>query len=457
MRTMRLAVPVALTVRRARTVASALVVASAVVAASALLVASAMTILATPASAQLPQASATALGLGFNTTASSRGFAAVANNPAGLGLSDSPGFSLAVPALAVQAGLGPVTLQDLVDWQGTLVPATVKDEWLARVTESGSQSGAVGAGLTPLAFSLGGLGVQLSSQVGGETALGPDAVQLLLYGNAGRTGEPEDLDLDGSSLDGSLITTLAVAYGFRVSPGLHLGLTGKYTVGTALLLARDAGSALESDPPSIGVRFPALFTNLGDQVPAGVESDPVNNGSGVGLDIGAIWSGPALTVGATIQNLFNTFSWNVESLSYIPGEALFQQGNLASDFEERAATDAPQTVLDAVEELKPKPVFAVGVELEPSPILRLTGDIRKRVSGGLGVGPAFHIGTGAELRAVPFLPLRAHFAVVSGGVQVGGGAGLVLGPMNLNGAIALRTGDFGSATLGMVTLSFGGS
>ncbi len=183
----------------------------------------------------------------------------------------------------------------------------------------------------------------------------------------------------------------------------------------------------------------------------------MNNGSGFGIDLGAIWSGPALSVGATIQNLVNTFSWKTESLSYVPGETLFVQDSSSSDFEERAATDAPRSVLDAVEELKPKPVFAAGVELEPSPILRLTGDIRKRVSGGLGVGPDFHIGTGAELRVLPVLPLRAHFAVVSGGVQVGGGAGLVLGPVNLNGAIALRTGDFGDATLGMVTLSFGGS
>lgn len=414
-------------------------------------------LLATPVSAQLPQASARALGLGLNTTASSRGFAAVANNPAGLGLADSPGFSLAVPALGVEAGLGPVTLQDLVDWEGRLLPDVVKNQWLTRVTDSGSQSGAVGAGITPVALSVGGLGLQLSSQVGGETALGPDAVQLLLYGNAGRTGEPEDLDLEGSSIKGFVVSTLAVAYGFRVSPGLHLGLTGKYVVGTGLLLGRDAGSMLGSSPLAIETRLPVLFTDLGDDAtPPGVDSSPVNNGSGVGLDVGAIWTGPSLTVGATVQNLFNTFSWDVGALTYVPGETLFQQGVLTSDFEERAATDAPQTVLDAVEELTPKPVFAAGVELEPSAVLRLTGDMRKRVSGGLGVGPDFHIGTGAELRAVPFLPLRAHFAVVSGGVQVGGGAGLVLGPLNLNGGVALRTGDFGNATLGMVTLSFGG-
>ncbi|NIR34828.1 MAG: hypothetical protein GWN73_12620, partial [Actinobacteria bacterium] len=48
----------------------------------------------------------------------------------------------------------------------------------------------------------------------------------------------------------------------------------------------------------------------------------------------------------------------------------------ASDFEERPATGAPPTLLDAAEELTLEPVFAVGAELEPSPLLRVSGDIR---------------------------------------------------------------------------------
>ncbi|NIR34826.1 MAG: hypothetical protein GWN07_12020, partial [Actinobacteria bacterium] len=166
---------------------------------------------AAPLSAQLPQASATALGMGYNTTASTRGFAAIANNPAGLGVDDSPGFSLAVPALAVQGGLGPVTLADLAEWEGRLVPASVKDEWLERVRESGGQSGPVLAGATPVALSVGSFGFQLSTQAGGEANLAPDLVELMLYGNAGRTGSAQDFDLEGSSLDGFILTTAAVA------------------------------------------------------------------------------------------------------------------------------------------------------------------------------------------------------------------------------------------------------
>lgn len=401
-----------------------------------------------PAAAQLPQASAAALGMGFNTTASARGFAAVANNPAGLAMDDSPGFSLAIPAVAVEAGLGPISLSDLADWEGALVPASVKQGWLESVIASGSQSGSVFAGGTPIAFNIGSLGVQLSSQAGGEVNLGPDAVELLLYGNAGRTGSAEDFDMEGSAIDGFVLSTAAVAWGMRASDRLHLGVTGKYSVGSGLVVGRDAGTVLRSDPLAAEIRFPMLFPG---------EEFVFDNGSGVGFDVGAIWVGPSLTFGATIQNLVNTFEWDLAGMRFSPGEAIFEQGSSESDFEELPATAAPQVLLDAVDELTLKPVFSAGMQMSLSPLLLLQADIRKRVSGGLGVGPDFHLGAGAELGALSFLPLRAHLAVVTGGVQVGGGASLVLGPMNLSGAAALRTGDGEGATLGMVTLSFGGS
>ncbi len=413
-------------------------------------------LLAGPVAAQLPQASATALGMGFNTTASARGFAALANNPAGLSMDDGPGFSLAVAAVSVETGLGPISLRDLVDYEGQLVPDAVKSEWLQRVAESGSQAGTIGAGATPVAFSVGSLGFQLSAEVGGEVNLGPDAVELLLYGNAGRTGAAGDFDLQGSTMDAFVLSTAAVGYGFQVSPQLHLGVTGKYTVGSGLVIGRDAGSVLQSDPLLAQIEFPVLFTDFEDEF--GNERDGAyNNGSGLGLDVGAIWVGPTITVGATIQNLVSTFEWDLAGFSYTPGQAVFDGSEGESNFDELPAEGAPDVLLTAAEEATLKPVFAVGVQLEPTSLLRVSADLRKRTSGGLSVGPDFHLGAGAELRAVSFLPVRAHLAKVSDGVQVGGGASLVLGPVNLSGGIALRTGDAGDATLGMVTLSFGGN
>lgn len=408
----------------------------------------ALVVTGAPLGAQLPQASAAALGMGYNTTASPRGFAAVANNPAGLGLPGSPGFSLAIPGLVAEAGFGPITLGDLVDWERRTVPVGVKEEWLARVVESGGQGGESGAAVTAVALNVGSVGLQISSRAGGAVAISPDAVELVLFGNAGRTGTERDFDLTGSTFDGYAMSTAALSWGFQASRQMYLGVTGSYSIGSGLVVGRDGGSLLRSSPLSIEVDFPML-------VPS--EDWSFNNGSGLGLDVGAVWVGPRMTVGATIQNIVNTFEWNLDGYSYVAGVARYEQGDSQSDFDEQPADDMPQSFRDIVEGLTPKPAFAVGIEMSPSPILRLAADVRKRSAEGLVFGPEFHLGVGAELRAISFLPLRTHLNVVTGGMQIGGGASLVLGPVNLSGGIARRSGDFGAATLGMLTLSFGGS
>lgn len=411
--------------------------------------AAALMALAAPLTAQLPQASATALGMGYNMTASARGFAAVANNPAGLAFWNSPGFSLAIPAVSAGAGVGPIRLQDLVEWEGELVPDAVKEEWLQSVAAAGGQSGIVEAGATPLALNIGPVGFQLSTTLAGDATLGPDAVELLLYGNAGRTGEPRDYDLDGSSVDAFALTTAALSLGIRATDRFYVGVTGKYIMGHGLIVGRDAGTTITADPVAVELEFPFLVNRS--------EDPEYNNGTGIGVDLGVIYEAPGLTVGATVQNVLNTFEWTLDGLSYIPGTAVFDTEDSEDDFEEQPAEAAPQEFLDVVEELTLKPVMAVGAEFTGFPLLKIQADIRRRTSGGIALGPEFHAGVGVELQALSFLPLRAHGAVITGGMQFGGGASLILGPVNLTAAGALRTGDLEDSTLAMFTLSFGGN
>lgn len=401
------------------------------------------------AQAQLPQASAAALGMGNNVTASARGFAAVANNPAGLGMADTPGFSLAIPALSVELGLGPVTLGDLVDWEGEVVPASEKDLWLQSIADAGGQGGNAGVGATVLALNVGPLGFQLSGVARATMSLAPDAAEVLLYGNAGRTGSPQDYDLSGSTVDGFGLSTAALSFGLPVSEQLSVGVTGKYTMGNALVVGRDMGSQISATPLSVSTDFPVLLPRT--------ENAGFNHGTGVGMDLGAIWTGPAFTLGVTIQNVFHTFEWKLDKLSYVAGQSLFDQSVRDSNFDEQPASAAPASFRKTATDLTIKPVFAAGLALSPTPLLKVEADVRKRVGGGLELGPEFQMGVGAELDALPFLPLRAHMGVVSGGVQLGGGASLILGPVNLSGAIALRTDELQNATLGIVTLSFGGN
>lgn len=402
-------------------------------------------LVAAPAQAQLPQASASGLGMGYNLTAGATGFNAVANNPAGLSLPDNPAFSLSLLPVSVTTGLDPVTLGDLADWEGRLVPREVKEDWMGRVTAAGGQSGNVGLGISGLALSVGPLAFQLSTTVSGEMALGPDAAELIFFGNAGRTGEPRDFDLEGSVMDGYALSTAALSWGVRVTDRLGLGVTGKFHMGHALLLGRDAGSVLTADPMAVELSFPAITVS---------DSVGLNNGTGLGLDLGAVWQGDGYTLGASIQNVVNSFEWDFTDFSYIPGEALFNGDGNSSDFDERPVSQAPAEFLALAEGRTLKPVLALGVALDPTPDLRIQADLRKASDDGLALGPDFHLGVGAELRTVSVLPLRAHLARITDGFQFGGGASLILGPVHLSGAVAMQTGDLRDATLGMVSLSF---
>src|SRR5690606_17894693 len=158
----------------------------------------------------------------------------------------------------VELGLGPIGLDPILDYEGVVVPHAVRTDWLAQVAAAGAEAGTAGAGGTALALRAGPIGLQVSSRAGGRVALGSDAVELLLFGNAGRTGEPRDLDLAGSEIEAYGLSTAALSVGFQAAPSLYLGVTGKYTIGHGLVVARDAGSSITADPVAVQVDLPSL-------------------------------------------------------------------------------------------------------------------------------------------------------------------------------------------------------
>lgn len=412
---------------------------------------------ARPAAAQLASAGAASLGLGDNYTALARGRNAVAWNPANLALPDGPSFSLALAPVRVSAGISPITTADLKQVEGAVIPASVKEEWLARITEAGRQRGALGFDLTHLSMNVGRVGIQVASTVAGTVDLGPDVAELLLFGNAGRTGEPGDFDLAGSAIDMSMTTTFALSYaqplsiGFGPLPDQHfaLGATVKYIIGNALFSAADAGSTATGDPLEIGVEFPIIHTDTAFRF---------NNGAGYGVDVGAAWQGGPLSLGVVLRNVLNTFEWDATTLRYTPGSAVFTADTSYSDFDSRSIDDAPQQIRDRaarlLDELRYRPSLALGAALE-LPLVTLTADIRHRLDEGMEVGPATHAGIGAELRLIPFIPLRAGVTALSGGYQYAGGVGLELGLINLGLSASHRRSDLGEDAMVMLAVSFG--
>src|SRR5262245_2184453 len=105
------------------------------------------------ASAQLPNASATATGLSGAFTARARGYDAVAWNPANLGLTKTPRFTFGALSLHGSSGLDPISLGDIASFSGKALPAAQREAWLETVTAKGGQNGRVDGGVTLLALS----------------------------------------------------------------------------------------------------------------------------------------------------------------------------------------------------------------------------------------------------------------------------------------------------------------
>lgn len=405
---------------------------------------------ATASAAQLANASATTLGLGENGMASARGLAAISLNPAGLGMPGS-GFSLAFAPVRARSGLGPVKLGDLADFENTVVPSSTKEDWLSRVADADGQTGSVGAEITELALAAGKVGFQVSTLVSGDLNLAPDIVELILYGNAGRTGTPASLSLRGSSLDAFAVTTAGLSVGLPLSTtegSMALGVTLKYSVGHVIAIGRERGGSLQSDPIKVDVNFPIVTFDD--------EDASFDNGSGLGLDVGFQMKRDRMSFGATVQNLFNSFSWSEDNLVFRPGTASLEEGSNDTDFDKRDYSAAPADLKQAVEDMGFDPTISVGGAYDVNEDLTVSADLRNRFGDGLNVGPKLHVGAGAEYRGLRVLHLRGGAAIITDGVQLGGGLSLVLGPVNLSAAGAIRTGDMDDTALGQFTLSFGG-
>jgi hypothetical protein len=412
----------------------------------------------TPASAQLANASASTLGKGGNATATARGMEALSVNPAGLGMPGS-GFTLSLLPVQVRPGLNPVNLEDLEDVEGMLIPSATKEDWLARVAAEGGQTGTVGIDVTELALTLGNIGFQVSTIAGVQMNLSPDLVEAWLYGNAGRAGSPADLSFSGSTAQGYIISTASVSLGLPISSrdaDVALGATLKYSVGHFVGYARDQGSNFNSDPVSGTLNFPIVHTDDLRLNPDSAEFD-LNNGTGVGLDLGFQMKKDRFSLGAAVLNVTNSFAWDSTTLVYRPALGEVTADTLWNEFEAVAYAGAPDDMKTAVADLVFQPTIAVGAALDLNDDFTVSADIRNRLGDtGIATGPKFHAGVGAEYRGLKILHLRGGWAAITDGTQVGGGASLVLGPISLSAAAAYRSGDLGEAILGQFTLSFGG-
>lgn len=428
----------------------------------ALMVAS--TVLPLGAVAQIGNPLPQAVGMGGNYTALARGIGAPAWNPAGLGMPDNPSFSFTLLPFNFNAGVGPVSMSDLAQYDGELIPHSQRVEWLDQITANGGETGNFGTDLTFAALSVGPVAISATNSIRSRINMAPDVAEVFFFGNAGLTGAPGDYTLAGSNFDVSGTTTFAASLAaplrFTLGPlpdqHFALGATLKYTIGNFLVLGQENGSALQSDPLAVQVDFPMVHTVFPDSNGEHAVGDILNNGSGLGLDVGAAWQGGIFSAGVVVRNIVNTFSWNTDDLQFRDGTATWNADTTFTSFEQRDIADAPAALTDRIDQLYTfSPVLAAGAAARVLPFLTVTGDVRHSLEDNLDVGVRNHLGVGAELSILPFLPLRAGLAVVSGGYQLSGGLGLRLGGVQLSAAAAARNTDLGDETVGAIGLTFG--
>ncbi len=421
--------------------------------AAAMIVALAAGALAFPhaASGQLTAASPSVLGTANNYTALARGFTAIALTPAGLGMPGNPGFSLTFLPLQARAGLSAMKLGEISELDNQKIPDSVKRQWLQSVIENDGFELSSGASATGFALNAGPIGLQVTTVGEARANLSPDAFELLMFGNAGLTGTPRDMSLAGTGVNSWAATTGALALGIPLpmaNGSLAIGATLKYTVGHIAGTALDAGSVVRANPVSVDLALPSLVPDFDDF--------GANNGSGMGMDLGIAWEGTTWAFSAAVQNVFHTFQWDVAAFEYSVGTLRLDGASVTTNFDAVPATGTTSALLSELLAQRFELAINMGIAFRPSDKLVLSSDFRHDTGEALVIGARSSIGVGAEFRVIPLLPLRGGISrVTGGGLQLGVGFGLELGPVVISGAYMSERGEAGELRAASLALSFG--
>lgn len=246
---------------------------------------------AAPAAAQLPMGSR-ALGMGGAYLPLARGQEAVFLNPANLGLSDNPAWSISLPQLGAGASLlGPgfADLSAARDFDG--LSGERRAEILAAIPEEGAE---VRLEARAPVFSLSNRHFALGVGYGmtGEHSLGKDLVELLFDGyEEGRT------DYSVGRTEGSRATYFDVvaAFGRKVGP-VSLGVAGHYYRAGTLMRSRLFEPRFDLAAQDFEMQYVGVHAR---------------GGNGYGVDVGAaVQPSRSLTLSAAVANVASRMTWS---------------------------------------------------------------------------------------------------------------------------------------------------
>jgi hypothetical protein len=407
--------------------------------------------------------SAAATALGGSYTALARGFDAIGWNPAGLAMPGTGAFSFTLLANAGGAGgSGPISGKDLKPFSGDSIPYATRVAWLGRIRAAGGQAFSGSLDATVLSMNMGpiGLSYSLAGRAGGN--LPGDAAELLLFGNYGFASAVRPYTLQGARVDGSLIGTVALAFGkeFNVRFGsardqhFALGVSAKYHMGHGLGVIVDGGSSVASSPAvNVDVRLRQVLSDTGN--PSGLPMA----GSGIGFDVGAAWQGGPLKVGIAVRDLANSFKWTLDQMytrvttvKYASG--VQQQVDGTWQKVSSLGQAARDSVTQALAPLVINPSLAVGVAYDLPLRFTLSGEYQQRFGDGIAIAAKSRSSAGLQWKIIPFLPIRAGYAQSDDATFLTGGVGLDFAVVRLDVAGGVNTKTSGDGVV-HVALTFG--
>lgn len=411
-----------------------------------------LALLAAPAAlaAQLPDNSTRSLGMGGAYTALARGFEAVSWNPALLAARGRPGLSISLPAAQFEFGSNAYGFGDFNKYSEEYLTDADKQLLLDKVDSTLEVRTIVG--VTPFALQIGPFAMSLGTSGDAFAGLGRDAVELMLFGNASRSGPGQYFTAAGSNARGWAATTLAGSFALPLPLPIgrvSAGVTVKKIWGHALGVGRELNSQLGLNPNfTATARGHVIYTDYDEDYDFegfALFDEQASPGSGFGLDLGGVWDlSGGLRISATMVNAIGSMSWDESRFRYDRVTLAVTQdgaGNVSdtlikdsaltvtainADPEARALRD---TLLAHANFAK---LLRAGVSLRLGG-LRVGADAQIRLSEGLDRQPSQAVAVGAEYVLLGILPLRAGVATDFGdALTLSAGTGLHLGPVKFD-------------------------
>jgi hypothetical protein len=424
-------------------------------------------------SAQLPDPSPRALGMGDAYTSLARGYEAVAWNPAMLATWGRPGFTIGLPHVDVEFGSNSFGLSDVHRYSNSYLSAADKQSLLDKITGSDLTIRSL-VGAEPFGLSVGPFALMVGASGEVNAGLGKDAVRLALFGDAPQNGTLSSFTAAGSNGFAWAATTAAGSFAlpFRVPLGrLSVGVTYKYVIGNFLGSATDLGSQASFSPLfSETETGQAVYTNYGKGCsgfkPTGTGTCGGQAGKGYGVDLGGALqlAHGGITLSAVVVNALGSMTWDASRMAY---DRTLRQGTQTSSgsvtdttlsnvsLQGQAAIQGDAQARALNDSLLAHATFArlvrVGFALHRG-LLTVAAQGQLRLKAGLDTQASQQLAVGAEYRLLGIVPLRAGASSdFAGATILSAGTGIQLLGINLD----LSAANISGTTEPGVRLGFG--